>query len=76
MQLGDKKINCLLFRINEDLSLSISDLGRGNKDLLEGLIICNKTDEFIGEPFHFKSIDTLNRELEKELTQLKLKRQC
>lgn len=60
MQLGNKKINNVLMRLNDKYSLSISDLGRGNNDLLEGLVICNDTKEFIGEPFHFKTIQTLN----------------
>jgi len=76
MQLGDKKINCLLLKINDNVSLSISDLGRGTNDIKEGLIVCNKTNEFIGHAFHFKSLETLNERLETELTQLKLKELC
>jgi|TARA_Y100000114_G_scaffold15210_2_gene12363 hypothetical protein len=76
MQLGDKKINCLLLKINDNVSLSISDLGRGTNDIKEGLIVCNKTNEFIGDAFHFKSLETLNERLETELTQLKLKELC
>ena len=60
MLLGNQKLNNVVIRINKEFSLSISDLGRGSDDILEGLLICNKTNEFKGEPFHFKNLDTLN----------------
>ena len=57
--LGDKKINCVKIRLNDKFSVSISDLGRGSNRLLEGLLLDNKSEEFIGEPFHFKKLDSL-----------------
>ena len=65
MLLGDKKINCISIRLDNRFSLSVSDLGNGNESLLEGLLFDEKTNSFIGVPFHFKSFNTLRDEIEK-----------
>ena len=59
MMLGDKKINCVKIRLNDNFSVSISDLGRGSDSLLEGLLLDNRSRQFVGEPFHFKKLDSL-----------------
>tara|TARA_R100000541_G_scaffold35757_1_gene43953 strand:- start:282 stop:548 length:267 start_codon:yes stop_codon:yes gene_type:complete len=73
MQLGDKKLNNIIIRINKEFSLSISDLGRGSDDILEGLLVCNKTNEFKGGTFYFKSLDTLNEVITKYKQKIKSK---
>jgi len=71
MILGDKPIKNILLKINHEYSISISDLGRGRKDLLEGIMVCNKTDKLIGEPMYFKELSTLKLLVEEQLTRLK-----
>ena len=60
-------MNNIVLKISDKHSLSISDLGKGTDDFLEGMLICNESGKLIGDTFSFKRLSSLNELVEKEI---------